>query len=323
MSLPIGESPIEILMKEHEMLLQYAGELKELTATLKKRKDADSAKEDIDAVLRLVEIFKESSSHYSREENVLFPWAEKKGISGPPRVMWMEHDQIRIIEKNLYKVIDERNSISFKEFTTQLAMVTHELEDMLTGHFFKENNMLFPATKEVIADDDWIEIKKQFNEIGYCSFSPKPAGTPIKKKEFDMSKAVKDGIVSFESGNLTIPQIEAIFNTLPVDVTFIDDENTVCFFSEGKDKLFARSRAIIGLKVQQCHPEKSVHLVNKIVADFKNGSSDVAEFWIPMGEKLVHIRYFAVRDKAGKYLGCMEVTQDIAPLKKIEGQKRL
>jgi len=118
-------------------------------------------------------------------------------------------------------------------------------------------------------------------------------------------------------------QIKAILNTLPVDVTFIDSEDTVRYFNQSKDRIFVRTNAVLGRKVQKCHPQKSIHIVNRILDEFKSGKSDMAEFWINMGGRLVYIRYFAVRDETGKYLGTLEVTQDVTRIKQLEGEKRL
>jgi len=127
----------------------------------------------------------------------------------------------------------------------------------------------------------------------------------------------------FETGTLSKDEIEATLNTLPVDITFVDKEDTVRYFNKSEKRIFVRTKAVIGRKVQQCHPRKSIHIVNKILDSFKNGKKDVAEFWIQKDNRLVHIRYFPVRNKDGKYLGTIEVTQDITNLKKIEGEKRL
>ena len=130
-------------------------------------------------------------------------------------------------------------------------------------------------------------------------------------------------MVELETGTLMEKEIEAIFNTLPVDLTFVDKEDTVKFFSQSPKRIFPRAKAVIGKKVQNCHPHKSIDKVNQILEDFKAGKRDVAEFWINLKERQIYIRYFAVRDKEGNYLGCLEVTQDITELKKIEGEKRL
>jgi len=129
--------------------------------------------------------------------------------------------------------------------------------------------------------------------------------------------------MQFEVGSLSRDEVEAILNTLPVDITFVDKEDTVRYFNKFGERIFVRPKSIIGRKVQQCHPKKSIHIVNKILESFKSGKKNVAEFWIQIEDKLIHIRYFAVRDKNGKYLGTMEVTQDITEIKKIEGEKRL
>ena len=143
-----------------------------------------------------------------------------------------------------------------------------------------------------------------------------------KKKMLHSGHALEEPL-QFETGTLSEDEIEAILNTLPVDVTFVDKEDRVRYFNKLGERIFARTKAVIGRKVQECHPQKSVHVVNKILDSFKSGKKDAAEFWIPKGDRLVHILYFAVRGKNGKYLGTMEVTQDIADLKKIEGEKRL
>lgn len=129
--------------------------------------------------------------------------------------------------------------------------------------------------------------------------------------------------MTFEIGSITKDELEALLNTLPVDITFVDKEDTVRYFSQNKERIFPRAKAIIGRKVQQCHPQKSVHVVNQILEDFRNGRRDLAEFWIQLKERLILIRYLAIRSKDNEYLGCLEVTQDITDLKKIEGEKRL
>jgi hypothetical protein len=132
---------------------------------------------------------------------------------------------------------------------------------------------------------------------------------------------MSEKVLEFETGLAKKEEIEAFLKTVPFDITFVDKDDYVRYFN--KSEIFLRSKAVLGRKVQQCHPQKSVHLVNKILESFKSGKKDVAEFWIPLKDRLIHIRYFGVRDKDGKYLGTMEVTQDITDLKKLEGEKRL
>jgi PAS domain S-box-containing protein len=296
--------PIYILMSEHRLLLKLANEFYQ--EILKREKE------------RLEEIihhFKESESHYLREENVLFPYLEKHGITQPPAIMWMEHDMIRKVKKNIYQAFEEEN---WEELTEKAK----ELAELLNSHFYKENNILFPTALNVIKKEEWPEIKKGFDEIGYCCFTPEEI---IKKEEVAVIEEKEKSLfpINFETGNFYLNELEALLNTLPFDITFVDKDDTVRYFNQSKERIFLRTKAVLGRKVQQCHPPKSIHIVERILNDFKSKKRDVAEFWISHQGKFVHIRYFAVRDKNGKYLGCIEVTQDITEIKKLEGEKRI
>ncbi len=314
--------PVHILMEEHKLLLDFADKLKSLARHMKGAKDVSSAGEEMKQLDHIVQHLKDSESHYVREENVLFPSLEKHGIKEPPAVMWMEHDKIREIKKNIYRLVDGHRNMAFTDFARGLEEVSVSLADMLSSHFFKENNILFPTAMQVIDRDEWPDIRGQFDDLGYCCFTPEPARIAFGKAA-PVSKVLAEGTIAFETGNLSAEEIEAIFNTLPVDVTFVDRADTVRYFSQTKDRIFPRTRAVIGRKVQQCHPQKSVHVVNQILDDFRAGRRDSAQFWINLRGRLIYIRYFAVRDKRGEYLGCLEVTQDITEIKKIEGEKRL
>lgn len=123
--------------------------------------------------------------------------------------------------------------------------------------------------------------------------------------------------------NLKPEIIEALLDSMPIEISFIDENDEVKYFNKNGDRIFPRPRSIVGKKVQQCHPQKSLHKVLQILEAFKNGKKDVAEFWINLKGRQIYIRYFAVRDKDGNYLGTLEVSQDITDIKKIEGEKRL
>jgi PAS domain S-box-containing protein len=124
-------------------------------------------------------------------------------------------------------------------------------------------------------------------------------------------------------GKFSAETLEAIFDALPLDVTFVDETDTVRYYSKGDDRIFKRTPGVIGREVQNCHPHYSLSKVNEVIRDLKSGKRNFAEFWIDLKGRKIYIRYFAVRDKAGKYLGILEVTQDITDIKKIEGVKRL
>ena len=137
------------------------------------------------------------------------------------------------------------------------------------------------------------------------------------------AKQMRQGFVKFDTGILSMKQLEAVMNHLPIDLTFIDEQDVVRYFSHGKERIFARTKAVIGRTVQNCHPPQSVHIVNELLADFKSGKKDVEDFWIAMGDKFIYIRYFAIRDAEGQYMGTLEFTQNIAPIRALEGQKRI
>ncbi len=319
---PAGH-PINILLEEHNMLLKFADDLRNAIKGMEGAKGNISVSKLMNQVNTIVNHFKESESHYLREENVVFPYLEKHGITQPPAIMWMEHDQIREIEKTLYSILDSHESMVFQEFVEKFKEGARTLAEMLSSHFYKENNILFPTSLKTISENEWTEIRQQFDDIGYCCFTPERPEISVKAVEIPPSKLEIEGMVSFETGQLSVEVVEAIFNALPVDITFVDKDDTVRYFSQSKERIFVRTRAIIGRKVQQCHPEKSIHIVNQILEDFKNGNREFAEFWINFEGRIIHIRYFPVFNKNGDYLGCIEATQDITDIKKLEGEKRL
>jgi PAS domain S-box-containing protein len=315
-------SPINILLEEHRLLQQITQKLISLTDKVQKAESLGAVNEELAQLRHFIDELLDAEKHYLREENVLFPVLEKHGITEPPAIMWMEHNQLREKKKQLKRLIENAVNMSFPEFKRQLIELANSINNMLNSHIFKENNILFPVAQRVVAEQEWIGIRAGFDEVGYCCFTPesliaKPAG------ELEELKAAAEYALQFETGTLTKEEVEAILNSLPVDITFVDKDDVVKFFNKTEKHIFVRTKAVIGRKVQLCHPQKSIHIVNRILEAFKKGERDVAEFWIQKSNRLIHIRYFAVRDKSGKYLGTMEVVQDITDLKKIEGEKRL
>jgi len=321
------EHPLGILMEEHKILLQLLEKLNTMVNSVQQAEDVRYVSEDIIQLKRIAEDFLDAENHYLREENVLFPTLEKHRIIEPPAIMWMEHNQLRDKKKQLYNLTENYNAISFQDFKKQLGETAVSLNSILSSHIFKENTILYPTALQVVTEQEWRDARREFDEIGYCSFTPKHLIAIPEVKEIEKQKAealvIPEGILQFEAGTLSKEDVEAVLNTLPVDITFVDKEDTVKYFNKAEKRIFVRTKAVIGRKVQLCHPQKSVHIVNKILESFKTGKKDAAEFWITMNNRLIHIRYFAVRDKNGKYLGTMEVTQDITDIKKIEGEKRL
>jgi len=318
--------PISILMEEHKILLKLSEKLSTIANKVQQATDVSYVGKDITQIKHIAKELLDAEKHYLREENVLFPTLEKHGITEPPAIMWTEHNQLRERKKQLQNIIEKYNAIDFQDFKRHLSENAKSLNNTLSSHIFKENNILFPTALRVITNDEWKKAREEFDEIGYCCFTPSHlTGTPKIKavKEEEKVAATKEGVLQFETGTMTKEELEAILDTLPVDITFVDKEDSVKYFSKAEKRVFVRTKAIIGRKVQLCHPQKSVHIVNRILDSFKTGKKDIAEFWIQVKDRLIHIRYFAVRDKNGKYLGTMEVSQDITDIKKIEGEKRL
>ncbi len=319
---PIAESwhPISILMEEHKIFIKHAQEIKSIIDRMGEKGNFEDAEREIKELKNYVEKLRNSEKHYVREENVLFPYLEKHGIVEPPKIMWMDHDMIREIKKKFYNLFDSYKEMEFNDFVTKLKEVSIYLIDMLSGHFFRENNILFPTALKVISKNEWLEARKEFDEIGYSEYIPENLGEYVSKEKSDVAE---DDRINFETGSFLFNELESLLDTLPVDITFIDKDDVVRYFNQSKDRIFPRTKAVIGRKVQQCHPQKSVHVVNKILEDFKSGKRDRVEFWIDMNGRKIFIRYFPVRSKEGNYLGTIEVTQDITDIKKIEGEKRL
>jgi hypothetical protein len=314
--------PVRILMEEHEGLLRLAEGLKEvakglLLATDPKAEDALQARLD-----RAIADIKASENHYLREENVLFPYLERHGVSEPPKIMWMEHDQIRELKRGIYELSadfdGEGDSVGFAQ---HLGRSAQALTEMLSSHFYKENNILFPMALKFLSEGEWTEVRAEFDEIGYTPVTPvlAPARTAVQQA----AGAAGEGMVQLPSGPLSLVELASILDALPVDISFVDAEGHVRYFNETPERIFTRTRAVIGRTVEGCHPQKSLHAVDQILEDFKAGKREKAEFWINLKGRLVLIRYFPVRGRDGAYLGCLEVTQDVTDLKRLEGQKRL
>ncbi len=313
-------------MKEHELMLDFSERLVAIAGALTGARDQWIASPHKEEIGHLVDHLVESESHYVREENVLFPIIEKHGISGPTRMMWMEHDDIRKLKKELSSIIDNSDSAPFD------AVCAPALRDGLGARrppgFPFQQGKLDPLSRGASGrtrarmGGHTAAVRR----AGLLLLYPRSPAAPDTAHAGAAPSAGSriDGTVILRNGDVSrSPSSPALLDRLPVDVTFVDKDDTVRYFNQAADRIFPRAKAVIGRTVQNCHPQKSLDKVQAILDGFRSGTLDKADFWIPMGEKLVLIRYFAVRDGAGDYLGCLEVTQDIAPIKAIEGEKRL
>ena len=317
--------PVHTFKKENRALENLMEE-QVLTYLSRYTESKEAAQKEllVSAVDRLASI----DAHYKRKENLIFPYMEKYGITAPPQVMWGVDDEIRMKIKELQSLLkaDEANLI-------QINQKTREVVEQVNAMIFKEEEIMFPMILETFSQKEWIQIEKDSAEIGYTLIKAVKRWLPTKIEEDNVveeeqskssiQEEIAQGLVQFDAGSLTPEEINSILNTLPLDMTFVDANDQVKYFTQGKERIFDRPKSIIGREVKNCHPPKSVHVVEQIVADLKSGKKEHEDFWIRMGDKFVYIRYFAVRNAKGEFLGTLEITQDIKPITELEGEKRL
>jgi DUF438 domain-containing protein len=280
-------------------------------------KDAEAISDyskDRDKLLGILDRLAQIDKHFLRKENQLFPIIETKGITGPSKVMWALHDDIRSFIKDVRK-----RAADGKMEKVAIEALSKMVNDMI----YKEEHILFPMTLETLSEEEWAKVRKGEDEIGYAWIKPETQWKPQAGSFQQELLAEKVGSLNLDTGQLTAEQVNLVLTHLPIDISFVNENDEVAYYSATPERLFPRSPGVIGRKVQNCHPPKSVDMVEKILMSFKTGTKDVAEFWIQMRGKVIHIRYFAVRDSAGTYRGCLEVSQDITQIQKITGQKRL
>ena len=275
-------------------------------------------------IKELIVRLKGVDTHYERKEQLLFPFLEKQGFFGPSKVMWGKDNEIRDLFRNAILKVD---SVSKKEELEAFQKETLEpLIEEVEGMIFKEENILFPTSLEKLSPQDWVPILRESDEVGYV-FIEKPKETEALQKDLEEAfleePAFQDNEVSLPTGRFTLKELMSIWNALPVDVTFVDNEDRVKYFSDNEERIFVRTKSVLGRKVQHCHPPQSLDVVEKILKAFKEGKKNFFDFWIDLKGRYIYIRYFAVRDKQGRYLGTVEVAQDITDIKNLAGERRL
>ncbi len=314
--------PVQIFKKENRKIEELCNEIEKLLTS----NDPAAFKEKMKPLLNKL---KEIEIHYEKKEQLLFPYLEKKNFTGPSKVMWGKHNDIRKLLRDAESQIETVDNSNIAEYIDGIIKpLLEEVKSMIV----KEENILFPTALEKLDQKEWIDILKGSADIGFClidgpeeiKFIAKEYKTVLSNNDiYSKLKKSIDGDIKLPTGSFSVKELEAVFNTLPIDITFIDANDEVKYFSDNKTRVFTRTKAIIGRKVQNCHPPKSLDAVEKILRSFKDGSRDSYDFWLKIGEKFVYIRYFAVRDSEGNYLGTLEVTQDISNIKTLEGEKRL
>jgi len=304
-----------ILVRDNKEIIAHANQLKPL---IKELQHPDELSPQL--LEKLQTYFKELlkiEQHYQVMENILFPFLEKQWPDHRCfQVLWSVHDDVREELRELQKLAISENW-DLKRFNR----LTGDLFFNLKTIIFREEKILIPTIVEAGFDKALDMFLAEADEIGW-SFIESPV---LKNTEVGTrNKAGKFGDnIKFSTGSLSPGQIELIFNHLPVDITFVDEQDTVRYFSTPKKRTFTRTNAVIGRTVQNCHPPESVWMVEEILDAFRKGEQDDASFWIPFKDQFVYIQYFAMRDKNGKYFGTIEVTQDVKEIRDLEGERRL
>ncbi len=260
--------------------------------------------------------------HYRRKENLLFPYLEKKGITGPSKVMWAKDDEARKFLKEARAELAADRKWGRDDLVTSVPIVQKAVDSVLEM-IDKEESVLLPMSLDTLDAADWHEIYRQSSDIGFCLYDARIEWIPADMKHEDGADKKDEGRIRLPSGSMSVDELIKVLNILPVDMTFVDSTDTVRYFSESRDRIFDRSRAIVGRKIQLCHPPASVHVVEKILDDFKSGKQESAAFWINLGGRFIHIEYFALRGVNNEYLGTLEVSQDLTAKRKLTGEQRL
>ncbi len=314
--------PVDVFKKENIELKKVALQAQGMLKALQSVADADFTR----FLYGLQGVFNQLmdvDKHYLRKEYLLFPHLEKNDVTGPPKVMWGKHDEIRAQLKGCIEVLQTKG-ITKSDVIDSFELLFFPTLQALIDMTQKEEEILFPMSMDVLTTEDWWAIHQQTLEFGFCLYDPevdwKPEGFQSKEESTGVAS---DGNIQLPSGSFSAKEIMAILNTVPFDMTFVDKNDKVKYFTQGKERIFVRNRSIINRDVRLCHPPGSTHIVEKILEDFKSGRASHAPFWIQMKGKFIKIEYFALRGEDGEYLGTLEVSQDLTGNRALEGERRI
>ena len=311
--LPEGH-PVKVYYEESNLIQNILSELDEVNPS-----------EDFQKYFNIFNQLATIEKRFVRKENQLFPYLEKHDWNGPSQSMWSFHDTLRTQIRLLNDYNAEKN---IEKIITNTPYLIDGIKRLLTIEDIK----LFPSAMKLLTEKDWMEFFEGDEEIGWMlSQKPMPYPPIVEEKYIHPSEDFTQRELSFSlentshynEGYMTPEQVNLLLRFLPVDITYVDENDKVIFYNRGDNRVFPRSKGIIGREVRFCHPPKSVDMVLRIVNEFRNGTKNEAEFWTTFKDRLIHIRYFAIRDNDKNYKGVIEMSQDVTDIKKLEGQKRL
>ena len=292
--------------------------------------------------LELYEELLKFKIHLSRKQNQLYPVLEKKGFTRPTTTMWTLDDFIRDEIAECYKLLLEDKE---EEFIGKQAELVADVRDLMD----KEENILYPTSLEMISDEEFRYMAEGDQEIGFAYITVDKDKTDIPKSSASSAASSplsglssapgfaeelagllgkygfnnKEEKLNVTTGQLTLEQINLIYQHMPVDLSYVDENELVCFYTDTKHRVFPRSKNVIGRDVKNCHPKASVHIVEEIIKKFRSGEQDKAEFWINKPDLFIYIVYFAVRDENGKFRGVLEMMQDCTHIRSLQGSQTL
>ena len=331
----IAGHPVQTMIEENRIAKQKARALKTAARawawSLGGREAVRAALEDLFPVI----------IHYTRKENQLFPYLEKQGFTGPSRVMWGKHDEIRALFKEAKDALDARDARDARPrgFHSLARTLGAKIEKMI----FMEEHILIPEATRRLSEREWAEIRRGEDAIGFAWIQPSSlydagivlaktrvltpivAAAPVAAAEVPAAEAPTAAVdlIDLATGRVPKDLLDLALRTMPVDISIIDENDRVLYYSDSPHRLFPRSPAAIGRSVQNCHPQKSVDTVNKILSAFRKKEKSKARFWIEMGGRFILIEYYALYGAAGEYRGTLEVSQDLTELRALQGQRRL
>ncbi len=277
--------------------------------------------------------------HFSRKQHQLFSALECKGFDRPSRIMWTFDDRVRDAIKDAFELLKADKD---KEFINAQTQVIHLVRDILE----KEREILYPTSLKLISDEEFAEMRKGDDEIGYCLIENPPVYLSsqsenqipketnknslltdlqevLSKHGLKTHSSSKDEVLSVSNGKLTLDQINLIYKHMQVDLSYVDENDIVKFYTDSKHRIFPRSPGVIGREVQNCHPRESLSMVEAIIDAFKKGEQDQADFWIDKGDKFIYIIFNAVRDEVGNFRGVLEMMQDVTHIRSLKGSRKL